>query len=1419
MVQWSWHELLSAGGQALGGMFLAEDASAKKPDKYDIRSVEAGTLLIGAGIAFTTIFYLSHNKDHDLRRHFWRISSTTVVIFLALQIFHLVNDPIIEILVSPPKGKPPKRTYKTPAPRPVLPDQGLTARDLYGRNVGDVGSNEPRDNVPPMPEEPLPDRAAAGGSTLPDANAATLPTGGNTYGAAEQQPGGGTSATGQGGTLDGEQGGIVDVRNLEGREMLWKSRRGDPQFLPEAEKANQKSTEEVAAKQGAEEDKKEGPAPAVLEQHKTPLAGASSAASSPQAAVANTAPSSAPQLSQPQVASSSEQDPAAGTPPVAPKTEEDATPTPQEQAINEAAPTKSLEMSIGEGVAPGTSKKDTEATMVQRSRPGNPAQLGARIALSDSISPVVKGADPVNSTKEKLDAATKSAPLVPAPSGTPQALLATAPAAQQQQLPNAIPAAGEKQKANIKKDLLTPASLQTTVAVAQALLEKEKMIESINSQLGIEKGTTQTTPVKSASTSSSVESQKNSLPGSPPAIHNQGPAATSETASTISSAEDAVAKSVLLDYLEKIMDQQQDTAKQSPAPPLFASGTNKVPASISVTQHRASNNNALSFLQLESGKGSSSLEAEQELEAAARLESERSNAAFKFQYHPRVASTRKASLSRPGNEDSKNVDNYPLQQVTSSALDDEGLSSMSGRGSTAPAKEQSGVLAVTQPEDEVDEIDDAELTSSRTAPATSFLDKQEVANQYEEDLPGDEEAVGTTQGLVSSGHVETIPASSSYYTSTPQNEELDEGVKYGKEVTNYYRSSFSDNESEDPEVAGEELVQDAAVEGPTVQEAVATEQVVPEEQGEGGKVAPIEQEHKDAHEEVTKAKSPSSHQLQTHSVVSFFQNWLPGVFEWSDGEVVSGASQEQFPAEEQLHARTFAELKLIQILQGDPLSEGRITTAVVILQFILYLLWLFLLNFYIVLVEGGWLAWGGQGDQYTSLERTQQKTVVVAWSTLLGYIALFSIIHAFSSLQTVTNHLGLSFALCFVCPVVLVTLWEAARYCRANMTQAAKNGIINTILNRANPTPVLNDTALQGSSFEEQVEWENQVSDLQAENLGVATSFLLVQSIQFAVVGKLPDFHGQQKPQEGKVYFQPSPQHIPVMTAIVIGTALVADLLVRFLHRRLKEVPPFSFQARLFHLVIVILCMSFAWELLLVLRWFVAESCDNISNNMIFKIIVATFVTIFGMLMIVILDAIEDWLRPVRQILFVETSVDPPGQTQITRPGQETASSVDDSMAPLGSPQLTTQNLEKMILCVGIVVGFAWNHAFEVGMEAINQEVDGQFGTVWGAKHNIHIMMMIIRGLLIALVLPAWRYHILPQVVKHRDEYLAGRVLEDIQEESVAAQLIGDDAAERFELWKQQKQEKPIWKCIWACYFFSIAVFIGFVGTLYLNSP
>ncbi|CAD7928218.1 unnamed protein product [Amoebophrya sp. A25] len=672
-----------------------------------------------------------------------------------------------------------------------------------------------------------------------------------------------------------------------------------------------------------------------------------------------------------------------------------------------------------------------------------------------------------------------------------------------------------------------------------------------------------------------------------------------------------------------------------------------------------------------------------------------------------------------------------------------------------------------------------------------------------------------------------------------------------------------------------------------------------------------------------------------------------------------------------------------------------VSGGVVAVQFALYFGWFMALQLLCLFVECGCLKWDHHEDDdeldldvdnvedsprhlnrpEAEYERAQTKIALTAWASLLGYVAMFAVLHAFSSLQALTNNIGMSFALVTVCPVCLIILWELSRFLRASMVQTCCIG--SKFASVRTPLPLRQTRSSTGEGV---AEWERLITDIQSENLGIATSFLLVQSLQFLIIGRLPDFHGQQAPLPGQIFYTPPSGVLSVMLLIVVVTALVADFLVRFVHRRQREVPTYSFQSRIFSLVTVILSMTFAWQLLLMLRWIVAHLCATISNMVIFKLVVATFVTLIGMALIIVLDMFEDWLAPHRQVLFLDqgptvAATDlsdkefgrnnkkgmerglrggsptdyindynsspqqpgnepvvagyyvpnadvgrrnpgggrPPGKRQrgedpirgiypgsmvegrmgdIDREGshellfmegshrmeapyvpsrlrgaadrnryeqydrqRDEGSEQDDTDSssleggsvseemplsqqqnyqvrpglgnarpiadrrdePPPSPFVVQDNLEKMILCVGIIIGFAWNHAFEVAMLAVNQEIDSAFRTEWGRQHNLHLMFVLLRILLILLVLPAWRYHVLPQVVRTRDEFLQGRVLENIQDETSAARVIGDQASERFEQWKQDRRVRPMSKFLWGIYFLVVVVLLATVALAYVN--
>lgn len=65
--------------------------------------------------------------------------------------------------------------------------------------------------------------------------------------------------------------------------------------------------------------------------------------------------------------------------------------------------------------------------------------------------------------------------------------------------------------------------------------------------------------------------------------------------------------------------------------------------------------------------------------------------------------------------------------------------------------------------------------------------------------------------------------------------------------------------------------------------------------------------------------------------------------------------------------------------------------------------------------------------------------------------------------------------------------------------------------------------------------------------MGVAVAFLIVQLIQVAAVGTLPDYHGEQAPNTTDfLYYRPGFSNFGSMAVICIGLFIFACLMLRY---------------------------------------------------------------------------------------------------------------------------------------------------------------------------------------------------------------------------------------------------------------------------------
>lgn len=73
-----------------------------------------------------------------------------------------------------------------------------------------------------------------------------------------------------------------------------------------------------------------------------------------------------------------------------------------------------------------------------------------------------------------------------------------------------------------------------------------------------------------------------------------------------------------------------------------------------------------------------------------------------------------------------------------------------------------------------------------------------------------------------------------------------------------------------------------------------------------------------------------------------------------------------------------------------------------------------------------------------------------------------------------------------------------------------------------------------------------------------------------------------------------------------------------------------------------------------------------------------------------------------------------------------------------GEDAAEAEALQEMMVCISVVIGFAWEHAFMIGLKALDQDLNKNGGM--GSPGGLDIVGMILSILMIMVVMPAWRW-------------------------------------------------------------------------------
>jgi len=233
--------------------------------------------------------------------------------------------------------------------------------------------------------------------------------------------------------------------------------------------------------------------------------------------------------------------------------------------------------------------------------------------------------------------------------------------------------------------------------------------------------------------------------------------------------------------------------------------------------------------------------------------------------------------------------------------------------------------------------------------------------------------------------------------------------------------------------------------------------------------------------------------------------------------------------------------------------------------------------------------------------------------------------------------------------------------------------------------------------------WHEEVRESETDVGGLCVSFLTVQACRFNISGVLPDTLGIEEEN----YTHPLWCTFGLYGCSLLFVILIVPVFLMYAEYEEKKPAPGSCESFMQRMVMVLLnavCMAFAWCLLYGTKWEAARLLPFLGNpNMITgRVFLAMIISTFGVLLILTLDKIADapWTGDMADAIII-----------------------------------------KIIAAIGILVGFSWEQSFDGGVEVIAaltpQPILAEIG---------------LTVLVVLIVLPAWRRHILQKVIDLQEE-------------------------------------------------------------------
>lgn len=323
------------------------------------------------------------------------------------------------------------------------------------------------------------------------------------------------------------------------------------------------------------------------------------------------------------------------------------------------------------------------------------------------------------------------------------------------------------------------------------------------------------------------------------------------------------------------------------------------------------------------------------------------------------------------------------------------------------------------------------------------------------------------------------------------------------------------------------------------------------------------------------------------------------------------------------------------------------------------LLWFFVLHATLAYSSGA------VGETPKSIKDVELKTRF--WAVLFAHLTAFAAINAWGAIQQ--NEIFKESVLMSLLPVPI---------------GAAILGVLFGITGFIRTKVALNDDDVV-DDFEEFFEEESQ--DTENDVFGLSLSFIIVQSLRYAIGGALPNQEGIEVDQAEK--FNHGPAQSGGLIGVGLGFAAVMVVLVCIGKRQ----RPIKMLQNFFS-------MGFAWCVFYGAKW-AFQYADLTETETLVRASLAMFLSFASFALIFILDKIAD--------------MDATGEN-------------------------ADRAIRTIITSLGLVIGFSWEQCFDMAVESITERMSGDAPKCW-PKLLITLFLAII-------VLPAWRLYILKNVME-----------------------------------------------------------------------